>query len=277
MMRSFKAKFLATLAVCLIFSSPSQAFLINGTPAKDFHLAVGMFNNSCTLTKVGEKQFLTAAHCISRNYNSLYFSFLGFQEEVKIRSINIHPSWVKDCSKQRCTGHEVGSDRMTPGRADVALINLVESTPLIPIYNISFNSVKIGSKVTMVGAGCTRGIEPGGPGEMRSADTRTVSHKFLEHEDSLYRKNSKITGKANLITLGYDTNKNNASLCPGDSGGPLVMKNASDEWEVVGIAADYTFNGPYIDGNLTVTNLHTRLDNESYLKVGSWIRSVWDL
>lgn len=255
------------------FASPD---LINGRPVGDMFRGVGMFNLGCTITKVGERQFITAAHCVNGKERALSLTFKDHFGVVKVKSLHIHPSWIKDCAKFRCTGKEVGGPNMTQGRSDVAFINVVDLTPAIPVINILYQALNAGTEVAMVGGGCTGGVEPGGRSDMRYAITQLVSHEALEYKHSLYAKIADITGQSNWITHGYDRNKVHASLCPGDSGGPLLSKNSSDEWEIVGIAADYTFNGPYQDGAMTITNLHTRLDDESLNNIGEWIRSVWE-
>lgn len=259
----------------IITSVRAAPNLINGIPVGDLFKGVGTFNAGCTITKVGKHQFISAAHCVSSRLPTLNLRFKDFNGSVKVRSAHMHPSWIQDCSTFRCTGTEVGSSRMTPGRSDVVFINVVEETPSIPVIAVNFNALLEGTEVALVGAGCTRSVEPGGRSKMRYAITKTAAPKLLTHERSLYKLISEITGKANWITPGYGVSVSNASLCPGDSGGPMLSKNNLGSWEIAGIAADYTFDGPYQDGNVTVTNIHTRLDDESYHGVGQWIRSVW--
>jgi len=257
--------------ISLSFANPK---LINGLPVGDKFQGVGTFNLGCTITKVGPKHFISAAHCVSKNLSSLSLSFKNYRGTVKVTSSHIHPTWIKDCSNFHCTGHEVGSDRMTPGRSDVVFINVKEETPAIPIIPIHFEELTEGTEVTMVGAGCTRSQEPGGPGKMRYATTRLIGHEHLKHEHSLYRNISEITADSNWITFGIAQGTQHASLCPGDSGGPLLTQ-INGEWKIVGIAADYTFDGRYQDGAPTMTNLHARLDDRSLNDIGGWIRSIW--
>jgi len=268
--------FLLSLLLGLTLNSAhAEPNLINGLPVGELFKGVGTFNLGCTITKVGKRQFISAAHCVSSRLPSLFLQFKDFSGSVSVTSSHIHPSWIKDCSARRCDGTEVGSSRMTPGRSDVVFINVKEETPGIPVIPVNFEPLTEGTEVALVGAGCTRSIEPGGRAKMRYALTKLVAPTHLVHQHSLYEKIAEVTGMANWITDGFGVSPNNASLCPGDSGGPMLTKNPEGSWEITGIAADYTFNGPYQDGAVTVTNIHTRLDDQSYHKVGQWIRSVW--
>ena len=268
---------LTTIFALFIFVSSqigASTNLINGKPVGDMFQGVGTFNYSCTITKVGKRQFISAAHCVRGGLKTISLQFSTFKGNVQVSSSHIHPSWLEDCASNHCDGTEVGSNQMTPGRSDVVFINVKQETPAIPVININFKALAFGTEVAMVGAGCTRNIEPDGRGKMRYAITNTVSFSHLIHEHSLYQFIAEITGMSDWVTPGVGTSTRNASLCPGDSGGPLLAKNSEGIWEIAGIAADYTFDGPYQDGAVTITNLHTRLDDESFHQVGKWIRTV---
>ncbi len=252
----------------------AQDKLINGLPVGEKFQGVGTFNLGCTITKVGPKQFISAAHCVGKTLSALSLSFKTYKGTVSVASFHTHPTWIKDCYSFHCTGEEVGSSRMTPGRSDVVFINVKEETPAIPVIPVHFDELEMGTEVAMVGAGCTRSVEPGGSGKMRYALTKLIAADNLTHEHSLYKDIFEITGQSNWITSGYGKNSVHASLCPGDSGGPLLTK-VNDEWKIVGIAADYTFDGRYQDGAPTITNLHTRLDDQSFNNIGQWIRDNW--
>lgn len=258
-------------SLTLTFANPD---LINGYPVGEKFQGVGLFNLGCTITKVGPKQFISAAHCVGKTLGTLSLNFKNYNGTVKVSSFHVHPTWLKDCSSFHCTGTEVGSDRMTPGRSDVVFINVNEETPAIPVIPVHFDELAIGTEVAMVGGGCTRSVEPGGRSKMRYAITNLISPDHLIHEHSLYRNIWEITGQSNWVTPGYGKDRTNASLCPGDSGGPLLTQ-VNGEWKIIGIAADYTFDGPYQDGAPTITNTHTRLDDQSYNNIGAWIRANW--
>ncbi len=261
------------LILILIISSAicyADMNLINGRPVGNGFRSVGTFDIGCTITKVGPKSFLSAAHCVGKGMKSISLNFQDFKGRVAVTSFHVHPTWINDCWNFHCTGEEVGSTRMTPGRSDVVLIGVADDTP-IPVSPVHFDELNVGDEVIMVGAGCTRSTEPGGPGKMRFATTRIISSDALIHEHSLYRDISFITGKSDWVTAGFGKSRENASLCPGDSGGPLLIKNG-DQYKIVGIAADHTFDGPYQDGAPTITNLHTRLDDQSLNGIGQWIR-----
>ncbi|HSO39905.1 MAG TPA: hypothetical protein VLT33_45570, partial [Labilithrix sp.] len=80
-----------------------------------------------------------------------------------------------------------------------------------------------------------------------------------------------------LLTPGASHPNGTASLCPGDSGGPVLLDHpvypggpGYPTNVVVGINADYTFNG----SGYSTFNIHTRLSDEAPNYVGRWLQMV---
>jgi secreted trypsin-like serine protease len=283
-MKYFNRKFLFSLGTLLLLSSTSLG-LMNGQKAENLFPFVGSLGGYCTFTKIAKNWYITAGHCVGSESFLLspaqvvQVTFGNLDTEIHIDAVYTHESWTHDCGRNGltggCTGKEVGSTRMTPGRSDVALIHSVNEVEEIPAVDVHFEEVLPSTTVYLVGQGCTQGIPADAtiPGEMRFAKTITLPGTALEHEHSLYKNISKITALSNIITPGIISDSQASSLCPGDSGGPLLVL-IEGVYKVAGIAADYTFDGPYVDGAPTVTNVHTRLDNNNYNKIGLWIRQT---
>jgi hypothetical protein len=95
----------------------------------------------------------------------------------------------------------------------------------------------------------------------------------LVHEGSQFTGNPTAVDDAaasNVVTAGPGTDPARPGLCSGDSGGPLYR--AGPARIIVGINANYTFSPNTPDHpTFPVTNLHTRLDDQSRFAVGPWL------
>lgn len=267
------------IAAILLFAYQfSYAFIINGSPVKERFPEVGVFyyyGMQCTITKIGPKQFLTAAHCLENHFNHINIRFKE-RHTLHVKSFNVHPSWKEGCYYfGKCNGSEVGTSEMIPGRADIALINVKEFTEDIPIMTIRRQSVPINSAVTMVGYGCDLDIyadsESVNQMTMRYGNSVTVSENELKN--SSYEDIKNITAQSNIITYGYGYDSKYSSLCLGDSGGPLLIQNKQSQWQMVGVATHYTFTEDGKKTGHSYTNLHTRLDINSYHNIYDWIKN----
>lgn len=263
---------LQALALLAFLFSPSSHALVNGKLAPP-----GMFPSvgamsGCTATKVGPRHYLLAAHCymarIGSPRNAILFDFGSVSRVIAEHEVTLHPSWVETCSKIECSGTEVGTPQDNPRKVDAALVRLAWEEPSVPASPIHLAKLVPGDTVIMAGRGCTQGIGEPGSG-LRYNQSVVVSHAELVHEGSLYGPVADLAKDSNVVTPGYAMNPIYPSLCPGDSGGPL-FRAVSGQYRLAGIHADYTFRGDYEAGGLSVTNLHTRLDEESFYRVGEW-------
>ncbi|MFZ5889607.1 MAG: trypsin-like serine protease [Myxococcota bacterium] len=241
--------------------SASDAPLVNGHVAteSEYPSTVALIHDNvfCTAVKVGERHFLTAAHCMSNPQSITQISvtpdnnLLNFVN-LSVVSVNNHPQW-ENCTS--CAGDGSMSDFGL--RPDVSLIIVNETTPQIAAAVIDSTAVAVGSSVTLTGYGCEH-VEPAPPNRFKVGDSSTISPLDLD--------------PAPTIPLGYSTTYGPAvvsgspALCPGDSGGPLFRTGTN---KVIGINA-------LVSGTDAgeVGNWFTRLDTQSRYNVFSWLSSL---
>ncbi|MBS1958434.1 MAG: S1 family peptidase [Bdellovibrionales bacterium] len=276
-------KFSVLLGVLCAFSAMASSDIINGQKARPGQFPFIVKMTGCTATKVGPRHFLIAAHCLylgPGTFNPPPRMTIRAQEILEPTTLSlarvvrapVHPTWLEAC-RNRCTGHETGGPRDKPGRADIAMVEIDRDSPEIPIAPVLYTSVPLGTEVTLAGYGCTRGINSGGNGDLTYGTTRLGGPELLRHPGSLYLPIAAVTAQSFLITPGTSLDPTAPALCPGDSGGPLLVQ-VGGKWNLIGIASDYTFTGYYeASGAIPMTNLHTRVDDQSLHKIGEWIRA----
>jgi hypothetical protein len=274
-----------TLAVSFVlFSATAQGSpdLINGKPAPAGLFPQVVSIDGCTATKVGPRHFLYAAHCVFigpgafKAPKSISVSAREIPNprrySLKVKSAHLHSSWLEGCRTIRCTGFETGTPKDHPGKVDLALIVVEDETPEIPEAEIDYQTVEEGDRLVLAGYGCTQGINSGGSDGLRYGFSRALGANALKHPGSLYAKHATTAARSNVITAGTVLDPNAPALCPGDSGGPLFRATGAKA-RIVGVAGDYTFKGRYESyGSIPVTNLHTRLDDNSLHEIGPWLR-----
>ncbi len=256
--------------------------LINGklAPAGMFPTVGSM--SGCTATKISPRHYVLAAHCYmsrigSENNEILLEHTVDGRRQARIvrareHQVTLHPSWLETCTKIACSGLEIGTPQDNPRKVDAAIVKLEWAEPSVPFSPVDFEKVLPGDSLVLAGRGCTAGIGEPGTG-LRYNGTTAVHHDALKHAGSLYRPVADAASESNLVTPGYTLDKKYPSICPGDSGGP-VFKTTNGVRKLAGIHADYTFYGDYEAGGISVTNLHTRVDDDSHYAVGRWIRDA---
>lgn len=277
-----------------------QALIGGGPAAADaFRSTVGIAD-VCTAAKVGERLFLTAAHCVAigRPFRGMPVPedfppndgvldrFLpgqsllinwgldaddGEQGSFSIVATTIHPSWWQ-CPL--CQEPIVSQG----GAADIALIEIAEDTPDIPEARVELDAIATGTPVLKVGWGCEErtNIDPStlSLGRYKLASAVTIPVAEIRHDSSRLSDEQVATvDAAYTITAGHAQNDANASLCLGDSGGPVYLP-VNDDARIVGVNSDYTFRplqGPEDLGGVSWTDWHTRTSLGSLHDVGQWL------
>lgn len=235
----------------------SQDQLVNGHVATEAEYPSTVHLGGCTGVKVGERHFLSAAHCFPNPGSVTHLSVTADNNALNhvsltVESVNNHPEY-QNCTS--CAGDNSMSDFGL--KPDVSLIIVDELTPQIPIAVIDPNPVQDGASVTLTGYGCER-VQPEPGPRFKVGDSVTVSPLTFD--------------PATTIPGGYTTTQGPAlvpgapALCPGDSGGPLFRTGTN---LVVGINALVSGNE-----NGEIGNWFTRLDLQSRYDVHSWLQGL---
>lgn len=298
--RSFFFFALLGFAACTAVEreAPSQdgANLIGGREAGAGELPSTMvIEGNCTVSKVGPRHILTAAHCVTGRSAAKFeagktihvSAALPDWTDVVIERTEVQPAWRDKCVSIPCINVNVS------GRsdiADVALIITRDELAGIPEAAVDLAPVAAGDRVVMTGYGCEEAVGTPrlGDGRFRVAETEIIPFGRAVHPGSFLYVEDEGSGLVTMmaghyvLTPGPADPAGRGGLCPGDSGGPLYRADMPAP-VVVGVNANYTFNGGrtietdagYFNyGGSPVTNWHTRLDIRSGHRVGAWLRDL---
>ncbi len=193
-----------------------QAPIIDGVNAAasdyDGVLKGVVSNRSCTVSRVGDRLLLMAAHCftsltpggtlsLSRGASEPKFS-----QEVEVKNVTRHPSYT-------------GESETAHSEFDVAVVEL--TAPLaasILIASVDTVPTRVGESLTLVGYGCDDFANDAGTGAgVRRFGSATVSQ----------------------IYSGMVRTSGPAYACPGDSGGPAFRQGNAQR--IVGVISSGDF------------------------------------
>lgn len=280
-----------------------QQDLIGGHPAAPDHFrsTVGI-GDACTAAKVGDRLFLTAAHCVAvprplrgmpvpddfPPNDGVRADYLpgepllinwGLdaddpdQAVFTIVETSIHPSWW-DCPL--CQDPILAQG----GAADIALIEIAQNTPQIPEASVELGTIQPTTQVIKVGWGCEErtNIDPSTLelGRYKTEDASVIPVSEIQPDSSRPPMTDEQVARVDasyVITAGRAQDEDAASLCLGDSGGPLYLPDNSDP-RIVGVNSDYTFRAsddPDDLGGVSWTDWHTRTSLGSLHDVGQWL------
>jgi hypothetical protein len=236
---------------------------------------------TCTMTKIGPRAYLIAAHCmfegghqtgdtpirpqlvVGAEIGLLFGVFQAHQQlpeghppsvvtRAKVVETRIHPTWLKPVQEgQTMDGKLLASD------ADVAILVVDIENPDVGTARIETGMVERCTPVVMQGYGCDSFPEFGfaNTTELRSLDANIE----LVIDTLLY------------ISSGFTNSPETGGICPGDSGGALYAGDPADNLHIVGI------NSRFVSGALLGSQIgpnesyFTRLDDSGPVKVASWL------
>ncbi len=254
-------------AVSAACQFPATAGLLVKSGEDDVYL-------TCTMTKVGPRTFVVAAHCFFREGAQdgaqpvrpelskgadigVLFGVHQPKEGVEpsgsvtrtvVEDIRIHPTWYSAVSPEVPKTEEGAKD------GDAALLRVRDMTPEIDVATIDTLPIEVDTRVVMTGYGCTT-HDHGSTGPLRFLDA-SIEAVF---GSMLYTSSTPTKAPEN------------GGICPGDSGGGL-FREGSGQRVLSGVNS--RFVSSEVLGRQTGPNesYFTRLDDSGPLAMGTWLR-----
>ncbi len=262
-----------------------------------------VLEGGCTAAKVGPRQLLVSAGCVTGNDAFAAGKVLKFtsvasgkaivdndppadddagesdagasdagrapsatSRDVTIAEVKIHPSYVAKCKTDVC-----GFNKLEASDApDIAIILLTNDLDTVPSVPVDLDPVGQADPLLLVTSGCTTldGQPSAGP---RTVKTIAVPAKSVNHAGSPYATQPALVTRlasSYVVTAGAGWRSGEPKLCNGDVSSPIFRAGSAS---VAGVTANYT---TFAGGKLPVTIHHTRVDAMSRFKIGDWLAGL---
>ncbi len=267
-----------------------------------------VLEGGCTAAKVGPKQLLVSAGCVTGNAAFAAGKVLKFTSvssgkalvdndppaadepaddagepgdagatdagrapSATSRDVTIAEVKIHPSYVAKCKTDLCGFNKLEASDApDIAVILLTNDLDTVPSIPVDLDPVGQADPLLLVTSGCTTldGQPAAGP---RTVKTIAVPAKSVNHAGSPYvTQPALVTRLASsyVVTAGAGWRTTDPKLCNGDVSSPIFRAGSAS---VAGVTANYT---TYAGGKLPVTIHHTRVDAMSRFKIGDWLSGL---
>jgi V8-like Glu-specific endopeptidase len=281
-----KQAILLSLLMIPTLASANAANLIGGLQTSAYSSTIFALLGAakCTATKIAEKTYITAAHCVTtravsdkrpesikRLLNGGDLILLSKENVVKgysdftvsyVGEVFVNPDY--DYYTYLHVKGDISDFKATSLAYDVAIFTVVSPLGVEETASISAEPIKSGSKIDVVGYGCEdnfkdRSVPSGLVGRKKAGSM--ITGTVLNDESLAFLDDQiKFDLDENYIYAQVMNVEDKVSICPGDSGGPVFSGG-----KLVGISSF-----AYADDNGDAfNNMFSRVSN-----IFEWIESI---